>query len=343
MAQVYAPRVKETTATTGPTDPYSLDGAATGYQGFVAGVGDTNSTVYCCEDGTDWEIGYGAVTNASTDTLSRDTVLYSSNSGSAVNWGAGTKNVFCIFPPSLLGVVQGYTGFYNYTTSASPPGAGSLVVGDSCRASGATSCAVGSANVTTGDYNFVFGSSNAADYDYSYMFGRRHVSGGSSETPKYSYAFGAGTANAESLDNVVLESSESGNQYITQVSRRNRYVETTDGTITSIPLTLAPAIATTATILYHIHVVARQRAGSSGSVGDSKAWRIDVLVKYSTGTPTRIGTTAVTVIEADSNASAWTFAIDFTKAEPLRVTGATDKTIRWAAYVRGVEVGDYTS
>ncbi len=53
---------------------------------------------YCIEDGTDWEIGEGTVTDAATDTLSRDTVIASSNAGSAVNWGAGTKRVFCVVP-----------------------------------------------------------------------------------------------------------------------------------------------------------------------------------------------------------------------------------------------------
>ena len=46
--------------------------------------------------GTDWEVGIGTYT-ASGTTLSRDTILGSSNSGSAVNLGAGDKDVFCTY------------------------------------------------------------------------------------------------------------------------------------------------------------------------------------------------------------------------------------------------------
>lgn len=92
MAKVYADRVKETSTTTG-TGTYDLAGAATGYQGFVAGAGDGNTCIYVAEDGTDWEVGLGTITDATPDTLSRDTIYSSSNSGSAVSWSAGTRNI----------------------------------------------------------------------------------------------------------------------------------------------------------------------------------------------------------------------------------------------------------
>jgi hypothetical protein len=93
MAHAIAGRVKQTTTTTG-TGTISLDGTSTGFRTFVAGIGDGNVCHYCITDGTDFEVGVGTVTDAATDTLSRDTVLYSSNGGNKVNWGAGTKDVF---------------------------------------------------------------------------------------------------------------------------------------------------------------------------------------------------------------------------------------------------------
>jgi hypothetical protein len=95
MAFIVKDRVKETTTTTG-TGTLTLAGAATGFQAFSV-IGDGNTTFYTITDGTDWEVGIGTYTLSGT-TLSRDTILESSNSGSAVNWGAGTKDVFCTYP-----------------------------------------------------------------------------------------------------------------------------------------------------------------------------------------------------------------------------------------------------
>jgi hypothetical protein len=95
MALVVKDRVKETTTTTG-TGTYTLAGAETGFQSFAV-VGNGNSTYYTVTDGTNWEVGVGTYTSSGT-TLSRDTILASSNSGSAINWGAGSKDVFLTYP-----------------------------------------------------------------------------------------------------------------------------------------------------------------------------------------------------------------------------------------------------
>lgn len=97
MALVIADRVKETSTTTG-TGTFTLAGAATGYQSFAA-IGNGNTTYYCIagQTGSEWEVGIGTYTSSGT-TLSRDTVLSSSNSGSKVTFSAGTKDVFVTYP-----------------------------------------------------------------------------------------------------------------------------------------------------------------------------------------------------------------------------------------------------
>ena len=94
-------RVKETTTTTG-TGTVNLAGAAVGFETFVAGIGNGNTTYYCIAEqgGAAFEVGIGTVTDATPDTLSRTTVLSSSNSDSLVDFGAGTKDVFCTLPAS---------------------------------------------------------------------------------------------------------------------------------------------------------------------------------------------------------------------------------------------------
>jgi hypothetical protein len=100
MALVLKDRVKETSAVVG-TGPATLLGAETGYQSFAV-IGNGNTCYYTIQN-TDsgfegeWEAGIGTYT-ASGTTLSRDTVLSSSNSGSLVVFSAGTKTVFVTYP-----------------------------------------------------------------------------------------------------------------------------------------------------------------------------------------------------------------------------------------------------
>jgi hypothetical protein len=95
MALVVKDRVKETTTTTG-TGTYTLAGASTGFQSFSV-IGNGNTTYYTVTDNTNWEVGIGTYTSSGT-TLSRDTILASSNAGGAVNWSVGSKDVFVTYP-----------------------------------------------------------------------------------------------------------------------------------------------------------------------------------------------------------------------------------------------------
>ena len=112
MALVLDDRVKETSTTTG-TGTLNLSGAVSGFQTFVAGVGDGNTTYYAIvnRDEDEWETGLGTVTDASTDTLARTTVLASSNSDNAVDFSSGTKDVFVTLPASRASFLDANNNF----------------------------------------------------------------------------------------------------------------------------------------------------------------------------------------------------------------------------------------
>jgi hypothetical protein len=97
MALVLKDRVKETSTTAG-TGTLTLAGAVTGFQSFSA-IGNGNTTYYAIVDNATgaWEVGIGTYTSSGT-TLSRDTVLSSSNGGSLVSFAANPKDVFVTYP-----------------------------------------------------------------------------------------------------------------------------------------------------------------------------------------------------------------------------------------------------
>jgi len=97
MALVVNDRVKETSATTG-TGTFTLDGAVSGFETFSSAIGNTNETYYAIVNSNgEFEVGLGTV---GAGTLSRDTIISSSNSDSPVVFTGGTKNVFCTLPAS---------------------------------------------------------------------------------------------------------------------------------------------------------------------------------------------------------------------------------------------------
>ena len=170
MALVLKDRVQETTTTTG-TGTLTLGGAVTGYQAFTA-IGNGNTTYYAiyAPGGTEWEVGIGTYT-ASGTTLSRDTVLASSNSGSLVNFSAGTKNVWGDYPAGkamfldAAGAVRADGNSYLDFASASPTVAAGRQWYDG--SDGTWNLGMGGGNITqqVGEELFVYGKASAAITD----------------------------------------------------------------------------------------------------------------------------------------------------------------------------------
>ena len=122
MALVINDRVKETTTTTG-TGAVALAGAVTGFETFAAGVGNSNDTYYAIvhQTANEFEVGLGTL-NGDSSTITRTTVISSSNSDSAVNFSSGTKDVFCTFPASkTMDMVLTTQGDVPYASAANTP------------------------------------------------------------------------------------------------------------------------------------------------------------------------------------------------------------------------------
>ena len=100
MALIINDRVKVNSTTTG-TGAFALGAAVTGFETFAQGIGNNNTTYYCIfNQGTsEFEVGLGTLDGTSAN-LTRTTVISSSNSDSAVDFSAGTKDVFCTLPAS---------------------------------------------------------------------------------------------------------------------------------------------------------------------------------------------------------------------------------------------------
>jgi hypothetical protein len=106
MALVLKDRVRETSITAG-TGTITLIGAVAGFQSFSV-IGNGNNTYYVIADSLtgEWEVGIGTYTSSGA-TLSRDTILESSNGGTAVNFSGNIKDVFCTYPAERSVYVDG--------------------------------------------------------------------------------------------------------------------------------------------------------------------------------------------------------------------------------------------
>ena len=106
MARIWEDRVCETATTTGTGD-FTLAGAVAGFRTF-ASVCVTNDTAFYCIEAInasgiptgEWEVGLG--TYSAANTLTRTTVLASSNSGAAVSFSAGSKHVMIVSPAKMF-------------------------------------------------------------------------------------------------------------------------------------------------------------------------------------------------------------------------------------------------
>ena len=177
MALLLKDRVKETTATTGTGD-ITLAGAVDGFQTFGAVLANADTTYYAIShrDANEWEVGLGTY-NSTAGTITRTTVLESSNSGSAVSFTSGTKDIFITLPAEkavaldsndVLSVgnitTSGYLrGPATFTIDPAAHGddTGTVVIAGNLQVDGTTTT-INSTTVTIDDLNLVLASGAAS-------------------------------------------------------------------------------------------------------------------------------------------------------------------------------------
>jgi len=119
MALQVADRIQQT-GTANTTVSFTLSATATGYQAFSPTITTGNTTYYSANDGTNWEVGIGTLTNSTT--LTRTTILSSSNSGSAVSTFGANVTVFCDYPAGTAIYASNNPGTSGYILTSQGPG-----------------------------------------------------------------------------------------------------------------------------------------------------------------------------------------------------------------------------
>lgn len=118
MALILADRVKQYSNTVG-TGSLSFTDTPSGFQSFASVLSNGDTTYYGIEQGPLWEVGIGTFNGT---TLSRDTILDSSNNGSIVSLTSALSTVFITLPASKF-ILHGATGPQGSTGATGPIGA----------------------------------------------------------------------------------------------------------------------------------------------------------------------------------------------------------------------------
>jgi len=102
-------RVKQYTSTEG-TGTYTFSDTIPAFVAFADAFSDADVITYAIADAAGFEVGTGTIGGSGT-TLTRDEILASSNAGTAVNWGAGSREIFNTVSAATLSIAAEYPAF----------------------------------------------------------------------------------------------------------------------------------------------------------------------------------------------------------------------------------------
>jgi hypothetical protein len=103
-------RIKETSVSTGINN-ITLAGSVQGFSRFNEFYSNGDKLFYCITNGVDYEIGKGTY---NSNTLSRDTVLSSSNANNKINFSSEIKQVYVTYPGEKAVFIQDDTNSKEY-------------------------------------------------------------------------------------------------------------------------------------------------------------------------------------------------------------------------------------
>lgn len=268
------------------------------------------------DDGATNQADHGTISGGSSNTIKGGAGALTNHYSTV---GGGTLNTIT---GANAATIAG--GDQNVVTGAS----GTVAGGKSNTVSGTYGVAGGLDNVASGASGAVaLGRANVASGTSSTTlgYGNQATATATVATGQDAKAVTAGAwAHAGGKINTVGDA-----QSLTIVLRR----ETTDATTTA--MTPNVTVQDGAACAYRATIVAHDVA-----TGDSKAWKIDGLLRRAGTVVTQVGGAPTPVVlAADAGASAWT-AVAFTGTSTFtfRVTGAAGTTIRWSARFDAAEV-----
>lgn len=254
-------RVREFSTTTG-TGSFTLGGAINGFVTFASKVTVGNTVDYTISMGSQWEVGTGTLSGSTT--LARTTVIASSNSGSLVNFSAGTKEVTLTvaayrlrrldqmgsFGECQLQYVSAtqiklarkngrkltIAGSHEEIPSAGVTAANTSVLIDGSTGSlAASSCYYVSAYMNSGTMTLAFWLAPPANRSTDSTYGHEIITG----QPNHSLVGIIGTnASSQFVDNIAARQLRS---WYNRKSIRARALQTTNATVSSVGMNLAGA------------------------------------------------------------------------------------------------------